>query len=32
MSNGKVIAQLENITKDFDGVQILKPTNLSIYE
>ena len=32
MSNGKVIAQLENITKDYDGVQILKPTNLSIYE
>ena len=32
MINGKVIAQLENITKDFDGVQILKPTNLSIYE
>ena len=32
MSTGKVIAQLENITKDFDGVQILKPTNLSIYE
>ncbi len=32
MNNGKVIAQLENITKDFDGVQILKPTNLSIYE
>ena len=32
MSNGKVIAQLESITKDYDGVQILKPTNLSIYE
>ena len=32
MMSGKVIAQLENITKDFDGVQILKPTNLSIYE
>ena len=32
MSNGKVIAQLENITKDYDGVQILKPTNLSIFE
>ena len=32
MINGKVIAQLENITKDFDGVQILKPTTLSIYE
>ena len=32
MMSGKVIAQLENITKDYDGVQILKPTNLSIYE
>ena len=32
MNKGKVIAQLKNITKDFDGVQILKPTNLSIYE
>ena len=32
MSNGKVIAQLENITKEYDGTQILKPTNLSIYE
>ncbi|MCR5088259.1 MAG: ABC transporter ATP-binding protein [Oscillospiraceae bacterium] len=32
MNRDKVIAQLKNITKDFDGVQILKPTNLSIYE
>ena len=32
MMSGKVIAQLENITKDYDGVQVLKPTNLSIYE
>ena len=31
-TNKEVIVQLKNITKTFDDTQILKPTNLNIYE